>query len=485
MRTPAITGTWYPNNAFDILQLIQPPNKQDNLHPAVLMVPHAGYPFSGALAARAFAKLAVKTYQKIIILAPSHHMAMQHTFSVEPAEDVNTPFGPVKFSKKLHDRLSALPGSKFVAAAHPVEHAIDIQLPLIKYFLPDCEVGAMLVGQWNFSEEADLALFTKFAEAFRAVLDDKTLVILSTDFTHYGDNYGYVPFTDDVENNLNKLDRDLFQCFAKNDNRAWAEILDKTKATVCGASCMHLLLAALPENAEFQKLEYTSSGQILNSWTNSVGYTTGLIFSDWKEPLKTLKLPEKPVEPLSEEAGKILTKVAEYSLRCALFGKEKAGEFSVTKQIYAELQQQRGAFVTLTQHGQLRGCIGEIIADRPVMNVVYDRARSAAFEDHRFYPLVADEFGSIDIEVSVLSKPRPVESYKDIVLGRDGIILEKLGRTAVFLPQVATEQGWDLPTTLRHLSLKAGLPEDAWEKDASFQTFQAQIFKQVKDYYAI
>lgn len=486
MRTPKIAGSWYPNSAEEINKIIGlTPNKKLP-HPSVIMLPHAGYVFSGAIAARALAQVPADEYDKVIILAPTHHVYMPKTFSVQPAEDVDTPFGVVKFSPTLHEQLSKLPGSKFVDQAHTHEHAIDIQLPLIKHYLPNCEVGALLVGQWDMATANDAELLGNFAKEFRKLLDNKTLIVISTDFTHFGKNYSYTPFADNVETRLPKLDAEMFDFFSQNDNNIWARELHRTGATICGASCMHLVLATLPATAQFKKIEYDTSATTTGSWDSVVGYTTAVINADWQEPLKELKPAPVPLmNKLSDKAGETLTKIAEYSLRTALFGKDAAGNFSIEKSIYEELQKPCGAFVTLNKHGQLRGCIGEIIANRPVLNVVYDRAISAALHDTRFSPVRAEEFGSLDIEVSVLSVPTPIDSYHDIVIGRDGVILQKDGHSAVFLPQVATEQGWDIPTMLTQLSLKAGLPADAWKTGASFQVFQAQIFHQKKDYYSI
>ncbi len=146
------------------------------------------------------------------------------------------------------------------------------------------------------------------------------------------------------------------------------------------------------------------------------------------------------------------------------------------EEISENLQKKRAAFVTLTINGSLRGCIGEILPSRPLYMSVVSNAANAAFEDPRFRPLTKDESGRIHIEISVLSEPAKVDSYKDIVIGRDGMILSKGRSRALFLPQVAPEQGWTLEETLSHLSMKAGLPADAWKSGCSFQTFQAEVF---------
>jgi AmmeMemoRadiSam system protein A len=141
---------------------------------------------------------------------------------------------------------------------------------------------------------------------------------------------------------------------------------------------------------------------------------------------------------------------------------------------------EQGAFVTLRKHGELRGCIGMIAGDGPLARLVGAMALQAAFYDQRFQPLAAAELPQIEIEISVLTPPRAVAGPSDIVAGRDGVVLKKDGRSAVFLPQVAVEQGWTRDEMLDNLALKAGLPRSAWRKGASFSTFQADVFAENK-----
>ena len=478
MRVPRIAGSWYSNSAKEILDQVETkkPTGPTLDHPAALIVPHAGYAYSGGVAARAFARLPTNAYDRVIILAPSHRVAMRRSFSVEPAVDVATPFGRLKFSQPLHDRLAALPGARFVEAAHPFEHAVDIELPLVRHYLPDCEVAAAIVGQWDCASAADVQALTDFAAAFRRLLDPRTLVVISSDFTHYGRDFDYVPFSDDVRTRLPALDKAMFEKLSANDNRVWAEALHETGATICGASCLHLLLAALPESARFERLEYATSGDRTGDWTHVVGYTSGAVFADWAEPLKSLAAPLPAPGELSAAAGRILLEIAEHSLKAALLGEERAGTLDIPPDIRRELQRPSGAFVTLTEHGQLRGCIGQIVSDRPVLDTVREMAVSAGLHDPRFMPVRTNELSAIRYEVSVLTEPTPVKGHGDIVIGRDGVILSKRGRRAVFLPQVAPEQGWDVPTMLMHLSLKAGLAADDWKSGAAFETFRAQVF---------
>jgi AmmeMemoRadiSam system protein A len=136
----------------------------------------------------------------------------------------------------------------------------------------------------------------------------------------------------------------------------------------------------------------------------------------------------------------------------------------------------RGAFVTLTAAGRLRGCIGYIEGHKPLVEAVVDNGRSAAVGDPRFAPVSARELDGLEVEVSVLTPLAPVGSPEDIEIGRQGVVLAAQGRRAVFLPQVATEQGWDLETTLGHLAVKAGLAPNAWQEDAQLLVFEAEVF---------
>ena len=146
----------------------------------------------------------------------------------------------------------------------------------------------------------------------------------------------------------------------------------------------------------------------------------------------------------------------------------------------AGARQVMGGFVTLTLGGSLRGCIGEIFPRRDIWEVVCEQALNAARHDPRFPPLTSDEASRVKIEISALTPPTPVASWQEIVLGRHGIVLEKDGGSAVFLPQVPGEQGWDEATTLRQLSRKAGLAADAWERGAHFLVFEAEVFGEDK-----
>jgi AmmeMemoRadiSam system protein A len=140
------------------------------------------------------------------------------------------------------------------------------------------------------------------------------------------------------------------------------------------------------------------------------------------------------------------------------------------------MQAVRGGFVTLNLDGELRGCIGEIMPRREIWKVVREQSLNAAFHDTRFEPLSKGELARLKLEISILTPLRPIASWQGIEIGKHGVLLTCANRSAVFLPQVAPEQGWGVEETLTHLALKAGLPKDAWrDKGATFFVFEAQV----------
>lgn len=180
-------------------------------------------------------------------------------------------------------------------------------------------------------------------------------------------------------------------------------------------------------------------------------------------------------ETLSKKSKKALLTIARSAIESKLSG--QPAEFPETLLAIDELEREGGAFVTIHLNGRLRGCIGLIESQMPLKETVYEMAYHAAFHDPRFPALTVNELPEIDLEISVLTKPKTIESPQQIRLGQDGIIFVKDNCRALFLPQVAPEQGWNLNATLSALSQKAGLSPSAWKMpDSHFEVFQAEYF---------
>jgi MEMO1 family protein len=185
------------------------------------------------------------------------------------------------------------------------------------------------------------------------------------------------------------------------------------------------------------------------------------------------------VMKLTEREKTFLLKLARDTINTLLLGKGIEDVRADSQSITDALKEERGVFVTLHKaHHELRGCIGYILPMLPLWQAVIENARNAAFRDPRFSPLRKNEFDSIEIEISVLSVPARIKDISEFRVGIDGIILKKGYHQAVFLPQVAPEQGWDAETTLKYLSMKAGLSPDEWQEGATFETFQAEVFSE-------
>jgi len=263
-----------------------------------------------------------------------------------------------------------------------------------------------------------------------------------------------------------------YEHIARLDSKGFLEYKEKTGATICGYIPIAILLPMLDKPAEAELIQYATSGEPTGVFSNSVSYLSVAFSGKWQYR------PE--IEPqsaeLTEEDKKQLLTLARESIIYALEKRRvpEASELGIT--ISDAMREPRAAFVTLKKISQLRGCIGDIFPQRPLYKSALYNAIYAGFRDKRFTLVTKDELDDIVIEISALTPPKPVASYNDIRIGIDGVVLNKDGRSAVFLPQVAPEQGWDVDQMLTRLSLKAELPADAWKEGASFQVFQAVVF---------
>ena len=233
-----------------------------------------------------------------------------------------------------------------------------------------------------------------------------------------------------------------------------------------------VLLSMLADDAQVKRLNYDTSGNLTGDWSQCVSYLSAAVSGHWKTEVDAVKEPNLQSRELSAADKMHLLQWARFKIASRFKGRHVEPEFELSE----AMEETMGAFVTIHKQGQLRGCIGEIFPRRPLIEAVSEHAVNAAFHDPRFPGLREDELLEIDLEISALTPPHPVGSYDDIVVGRHGIVLSKNMQSAVFLPQVAVEQGWDLETTLAQLAIKAGLSSDDWKSDCEFQVFEAVVF---------
>jgi len=470
-----LAGQWYPATEQglrdDIAERCRDLNyliRKGDVCAAV--VPHAGYRFSGRVAGGVYLRIDPKKIKRVVVMGPSHYVAMSNRISVPDATHFRTPLGDLAVDTAFVAELRKLPFVTHEPAAHQREHSDQIQLPLIQACLaPNIPVVCVICGPF------DAQHLVPAAEAFRQLLDTGTLVVASSDFTHYGASYGYVPFTQDVEKNIETLDMGVFSLFEKKDLRGFLKYLNDTGATVCGRDPLAFLLAMMPEDARVEKTAYDTSGKQLNDTRNSVSYIGALVRGSWGTPAAKAAPPPAFADKLPDADCERLLALARAAIAEAFKTSERKASAFTPDTVTDAMNAVRGGFVTLNTRGELRGCIGEILPRREIWKVVREHALNAAFNDPRFPPLAPRELAEIDIEISILTPPKPVDRWRDIIIGKHGMVLTKAGRSAVFLPQVAPEQGWTLEETLTHLSQKAGLPRDAWKEDATFLVFEAQV----------
>ncbi len=437
----------------------------DLLSVRALVVPHAGYRYSGNIAAYGYKAVMKSAFKRVVVLGPSHHQYLPGYSVTSMADVVETPLGRVQIDRDFVKALLKTPWFKEDPAIDEAEHSLHIQYPFIQKTMKEVKVVPIMTG------ELDLEQIRKTAEVLKGVLDKETLIIVSSDFTHYGPQFDYVPFEEDIPENLEKLDMGAFDRMEKIDAEGFWEYCGKTGITVCGRTGIAILLSLLPPGTQGHKLSYDTSGNQNGDYSHCVSYLAAAFTANSGssgEQKKGLTPDEK--KTLLSMARKTLT---EFLIK----GRDPQTEdFSGT--LTAGMKEVRGAFVTLHQNGELRGCVGEISPRRPLYQAVREHAVNAGVYDNRFEPVRAEDLASLEFEISALTPPNAVSSYRDIILGRHGIVLRKQGQTAVFLPQVAPEQGWDLETTLKALSRKAGLPEDAWKHQAGFLVFEAEVFSE-------
>jgi len=471
IRRSAIAGSWYTADKTALSKeiksyLSQAKNISENRNVKAIIVPHAGYAYSGKCAAWSYKQLEGKKFKRVFILAPSHYVAFIGV-SIADVDAYETPLGLVKLDKRtiLELKKDLLIGS--VPQAHFREHSLEIQLPFLQSVLSDFKIVPMIVGNITLSNAETVGRL--IAENIGP--DD--LIVASGDFTHYGAAFDYMPFKSNISENITKLDLDFFKLILDKDTRGVFEYVGRTDITCCGKWVFATLTAALPKNAVGEKLCYYKSGDIENDYRHSVSYVAAEFYTPLKDKEKIVKKENNESSNLTEKEKETLLKIARDTLTLHVKGKEKP---DLKKYILTpRLKEKAGAFVTLHKKGQLRGCIGYIEGIAPLAETVRENACNASTEDPRFPPVHPSELKDIDIEVSVMSPLRKINSPEEVVAGKHGVILKKGWHQGVFLPQVATEQGWDRETFLQHLGLKAGLDTNAY-KDAELYVFTAEVF---------
>ncbi|MEN7972404.1 MAG: AmmeMemoRadiSam system protein B, partial [Verrucomicrobiota bacterium] len=464
-----LAGTWYTEDAEHLAREIDSYLDAVDLKPGedvlALILPHAGYRYSGQVAAHGVKQVAGRSFSRVVVMGPSHRVALCDAVSIPDVSHIETPLGRIEIDRELVSRLLEQPGFESHLYVHTDEHSVQIELPFLQRALGGFKLVPVVCGQLDESGAQ------RIAAALLENIDAETLVVVSSDFTHYGRSFGYVPFKDDIPRNLENLDMGAFGQIEERNLSGFLQYVQNTGATICGRSPIAVLLAMLPADAEVQLLKYDNSGNLTGDWSHCVSYVSAAVSGRWNLSCSDGIHCEPELE-LSSADKLALLQLARHRITRKLRKDEPDPRINITP----AMQDIMGAFVTLHKHGRLRGCIGEIFPRRELYEAVAEQAENAAFHDPRFPNLNETELDEVDIEISALTVPHRVESYEDIEIGRHGVVLYKGMYSAVFLPQVAPEQGWGIEETLTHLALKAGLGSNDWKSGCEFHVFEAIVF---------
>ncbi len=482
VRPPAVAGAFYERlpvalevQVDGLLHSAVSPAVTGRLVAAV--APHAGYVYSGRCAAGVYRRLTTGQVDRIFILAPSHRAAFAGVSLPDAALTAyRTPLGNVPVDQAVCSALRGMPGFTEAAGADRQEHAIEVHLPLLQRAVGPFRLVPLICGAMEAQTVACVA------GALAAYAGTGTLMVASSDFTHYGPNYDFVPFTTDREATLKAWLSEAASRVAALDLAGFDRRCRETHDTICGQNPIRVLMATLRSQAHLvhgQVLGLAMSGDVVDDYENSVSYAAIGFFesggagggaatdTSTQATGGTMTNQTNPVghEPfrLTDASQKRLLDIARQAIESQL-KTGKAAQFEVPE---GELTAPGAVFVTLTQKGQLRGCIGTTEPRDPLYLAVARLAVAAAVEDNRFPTLTAAELPRTHIEISVLSPMRRVKSAAEIREHEHGVLVRKGWRSGLFLPQV-----WEHFSTKEDFldelcRQKAHLESAAWKDPAT------------------
>lgn len=450
-------------NYFDTVELKTGPYK-----PFGIISPHAGYPYSGPVAAYGFTAVKNHQYEAVVVISPCHVDYFDFA-SIYDGDAYLTPLGKLKVDKSIAKKLQTDDKRVQISSKGHVigmngraEHSLELQLPFIQIALRDVPIIPIVLGtmDWDVIQALGRQL-GKIAETH------DILIVASSDLSHY---HSYAEG--------NKIDRqfmDILESFSV--DKLYKGLKTKSVEACGGGSIISLMLAAQMNNVNhIEILNYANSGDVpFGDKSRVVGYMSAAFYRDQtsKSEGKTMKTSEDKNRYLSRNEQEFLLQLAEDVIDACV----KGNPIPKPKEIPDICKEKRGAFVTIEKHGQLRGCIGYVLPVYPLYETVIEVAQSAALKDPRFNRVSPDELKDLEIEVSVLTVPEKINDPSIIEVGKHGIIMKQGFYQGLLLPQVATDYGWDRITFLEHTCQKAGLPRNAWkDKNTEISIFSAQVF---------
>jgi len=468
-REPVVSGKFYPsdpvklkNDLQDFFDKTRKPKTYKNI--VAVISPHAGYLFSGEVAASAFNQINPQAdFENIFIIAPSHHASFNGA-SIYNIGNYNTPLGEVVVNTDIADKLiSTNPLFNFYGNAHKFEHSLEVQLPFIQFWLKKpFKIVPIIVGTQNNQSLKNIS------ESLKPWFNNKNLFVISSDFSHFP-NYNDAAQADKRVGDaiLQKNTNSVLNAVEKNDKLR----INNLSTSACGLSGILILMHLLENNAEIgiEKIKQMNSGDsIYGDHDRVVGYMS---FTAFTKPLNNSSSFE-----LTENEKSMLLQIARNEIREKLKLKNKT---DLLKQGISEsLKEKCGAFVTIHNGNELRGCIGRFVSNEPLYKLIQEMAVSSAFHDHRFSAIDKNEIDDIKIEISVLSPLKKITDIDEIIIGKHGIYIKQGFNTGTLLPQVAVNNNWGVNEFLGYCSKhKAGIGWDGW-KTAEIFTYTANVFSE-------
>ena len=427
---------------------------------AALIVPHAGYYYSGNVAATAYMSMPKdKPYKRIFLLGPSHHEWLDGASVNTEADYYATPLGHVKVDHETALRLTDSDSVfSYQPKAHDREHCLEVQLPFLQRRFGENVMPSIvpIIISTN-----DYQKLKRIANVLKPYFTEENLFVISSDFSHYPSYEDACEVDAKTGKAIETGNVEQFIAVLEENSRSGKRNL---ATSACGELAIVTLMLMMDRTYEVKHLLYQNSGDVDNQEHNRVvGYHAFAILRGASQEFV-----------LSDEEKKILKEIAFTSIKDSLAGKPIAQP--ILNSQYPVLNSKCGAFVSLHKQGRLRGCIGHFGEDVPLHEIVAEMARAAAFEDPRFMPVTKDELEDIDIEISVLTPMRRIQSLDEFELHRHGIYIRRGYRSGTFLPQVADEVNWTKEEFVSHCAQdKAGIGWDGW-RDAELYVYEAIVF---------
>lgn len=466
---PVLAGTWYPEKPDELRAQVSDYLNRVPAHDSggaimALIVPHAGYIYSGQVAAYSYKLLAGQKFDTVIVIGPSHYIPFSGVATYDCA-GFRTPVGVVPLDTQLIGSLIKSDSRiRDFPEVFKQEHSIEIQLPFLQATLASFKLVPLVMG------DADLSACRRLADTLVESIKGKSvLIVASSDLSHY---HSYETARD--------MDQRLLEKVRVMDVEGLCECLDLGKCEACGRGPIITTMLAMKKLGinRCDVIHYANTGDATgekNSYRGVVGYSAAAFYKPSPDRDGAAPNGTKPGIDLgfTPEERAELHSIAWKVIEACCSGKEKP---KITPSS-SKLKEPSGAFVTIYKNGSLRGCIGQIVARKPLFEAVAEMAEAAALQDPRFSPVRSDELKDLKVEISVLTPFKKIDSPEEIEVGKHGIIMKRGGEMGLLLPQVATEYGWDRKSFLENTCMKAGLPKDAWkDKETEIYIFSADVF---------